>query len=409
VDFGRRSAKRLRRAAVRYRDTVLRLAPQQVDPKLIAYVSFHGRYADSPRVIFEQLNTRLPDYRHVWIVRPGASPELPPNATVVKFGSIAHFRALATARMVITNDHLPRWWRKRRGAFYLQTWHGTPFKRIAFGIRKLDAFPPDFLSRVRADVRKWDCLLSPSPEVTEIFREAFQFEGWIAETGLPRNDALHAPDADAQVAAMKEHLALPPDKRVVLYAPTLRDELVTSGRPFRPPFDWSRFGRELGDECVLVLRLHPNMRAWDSDAHSDFVIDLSSHSDIEDLLLVADVLVTDYSSTAFDFAPTGKGVIFFMPDRERYERDERGFYIDPDSGVLPGPIVTDEDDLFERLADPSTSVPAANLSAFVATFAPRDDGSAAERVISEVIEPELRRGCSRHQVGRPIHPNAASG
>jgi CDP-glycerol glycerophosphotransferase len=217
------------------------------------------------------------------------------------------------------------WYRKRDGQTYLQTWHGTPLKTLGFDLTTLTEHRAHAWQEIIADVAQWDILISPNPYTTKIMRRAYRYEGEILKTGYPRNDLLQAPDAEERRAAIRAGLGIAPDMRVVLYAPTWRDDLIIGSRhrrAYQLALDVKKAQAALGSDHVLLLRAHHYMatdRAWRRD--DGFVVDVSDYPDIADLYLATDVLVTDYSSAMFDFAVTGKPMVFFTYDLERYRDD----------------------------------------------------------------------------------------
>jgi CDP-glycerol glycerophosphotransferase len=226
---------RIRRLALReiyYR--IQRLPPVR---DAILFSSFHGKQCgDNPRGIADELRRRGDARENIWAINDW-SVAVPDGATAVLIGTRAYFRALARSRYLICNDHVPLPYRKRRGQRHVQTWHGTPLKRIGYDIGEPKmASGQRYLDYMAGDVAQWDMLLSPNPFSTPIMRRAFGFAGDIRETGYPRNDALveaagraEAGDAPAgaaagQQAAIRQRLGLPAGKRVAMYVPTWRDD-----------------------------------------------------------------------------------------------------------------------------------------------------------------------------------------
>ena len=262
----------------------------RVEEDRVLFTSWRGRYADSPRAIAEELRRRGAPLRQVWVADPGSPPI--PGAHTVAFDSPAFLAELGRARFVISNNTMPAYYRKKPGSTYVQTWHGTPLKRIAFDIAN-----PSFersgriLRNLEREVASWDLLLSPNRFSTEILRRAFRFRGEIAETGYPRTDPLHAPDRDASRARLRSELGLGAGTRAVLYAPTWRD-----GEGFALALDADAMQRALGDDHVLLVRAHHLDGASLRLTENAFVRDVSAVHDSVDLCLAADVLITDYSS-----------------------------------------------------------------------------------------------------------------
>jgi CDP-glycerol glycerophosphotransferase len=344
---------------------------------MVLFDSYRGRYSDNPRALSEPLRRLRPDLPQTWVVRPSTASQIPDWAARVEFGSPAYLRALGAATHVITNLEMPGYFAKRKGTTYVQTWHGTPLKRLAFDVvdpRFVEE--PRYLERLAADVAKWDVLVSPNPFSTPLFRQAFRYGGEVIETGYPRNDILNAPDATATREAVRASLGI--EGRAVLYAPTWRDSRI-----FELQLDLDRL-RTPG--TTLLVRSHAIAPIDLPPGHSDWVLDVSEHPDIRELYLAADVLVTDYSSVMFDFAVTGRPMLFFTYDLEYYRSDLRGFYFDFEADA-PGPLLDSTAAVAEALED-LESVSARYAGAyerFVARFCPLDDGGAAERVIDAVF------------------------
>lgn len=352
----------------------------RVQEDLVLFTSWRGRYADNPRAIAEELRRRQAPLRQVWVLEPGA-PAVP-EARAVPFGSSAFLAELGRARYVVSNNTMPDFFHKKAGSTYVQTWHGTPLKRIAFDIPD-----PSFkrsgriLRNLVRDVASWDLLLSPNRFSTEILRRAFRYRGEIAETGYPRTDRLHASDRGAVRAALRRRLGIDDDVRAILYAPTWRDD-----DDFALALDVAEMARALGDDHVLLVRAHhldgPSLRLDDDP----FVRNVSAIPDAVDLCLAADVLVTDYSSLMFDFAVTGKPMLFFTYDLARYRDKLRGFYFDFEAEA-PGPLLATTAQVIAALEelDELGARHAEDYARFQERFCHLDDGHAAGRVVDLVF------------------------
>ncbi|MFC7592828.1 CDP-glycerol glycerophosphotransferase family protein [Nonomuraea antimicrobica] len=344
------------------------------------YVVNDGRlYADSVRAIYEERLRRGDDSEHIWVVKDGAF--VPPGgATVVRAGSREHHEVLARSRHIVTNSFLPAWFRAREDQVVLQTWHGTPAKLIGNDQPHMNRDPrPPIWHRQAAEVRGWDLLLSQSPWATPVLRKAFGYKGEILESGLPRNDVLNSPDRDSLAQAVRERLGLAEGKRVVLYAPTWRDY---DRKNAMVKLDLAKARQALGADHEILVRAHP-MQAM--PAVPDIARDVTTYPDIADLLLVADVLVTDYSSVMFDFACTGKPIVLYGYDLAKYST-KRGLYLDLPE-LAPGPLLSTSAQVIEALRsiDEVAARHADRYDAFRATFAPRDDGKATARVVDRLF------------------------
>jgi CDP-glycerol glycerophosphotransferase len=345
------------------------------------FTSWQGLfYSDNPRALSEALHRRAPAVPQVWVVGEATGP-VPERITPVLRGTPEHMAALEGARWIVSNDTIHDPFRKAPGTTYLQTWHGTPLKRIAFDVaRPVFAGHETYGEELARDVARWDVLLSPNRFSTDILRGAFRFTGEVLETGYPRNDLLLAPERDAIRAAVREALGIPDGVRAVLYAPTWRDD-----RPFSLELDLAAAARALGEDHRFLVRAHWHAGAGEP-VEGDAVIDVTHHQDLRELYLAADVLVTDYSSAMVDFALTGKPILSYVYDLEHYRDVLRGFYVDLEA-VAPGPLLTTSDAVIGALADLDAMVAATaeRAAAFRARFCDLDDGRASERVLDAVF------------------------
>src|SRR5690606_14217128 len=232
-------------------------------------------------------------------------------------GSREHYEALARSRYIVTNAFLPSWFRAREDQTVVQTWNGTPVKHVGNDLPHMARDPkPPIWHRQAAEVRGWSLLVSLSPWATPVLRKAFGYRGEVLESGYPRNDVLCLPAAEREelAAAVRRRIGLPDDARVVLYAPTYRDY---DRKNSKVKINLQQAAKALGRDHVLLVR-HHSMQATPVVPQDGFAYDVTAYPDMADLLLVADVLITDYSSAMFDFAVTGRPMIFYAYDMERF-------------------------------------------------------------------------------------------
>jgi CDP-glycerol glycerophosphotransferase (TagB/SpsB family) len=231
---------------------------------------------------------------------------------------------------------------------------------------------------------RWDVLLAQNAYSAKIFRSAYAMKGPIWEEGYPRNDVLHHDPSvtKADVAAIRRAAGIPPKARVVLYAPTWRDDRTE----MVDYVDLTTFAAELGKDHVLLVRGHSRTLRYGQDLAAEGLIDVTSYPSMADLLLTADVFVTDYSSAMFDFAGTGKPMVFFTPDLAHYSADLRGFYFDL-LAEAPGPVVSTRDELRDAIRSSIDGQPefAERAAAWRERFTPRDDGAAGRRVVERML------------------------
>ena len=229
-------------------------------------------------------------------------------------------------------------------------------------------------------------MVSPNEYTSEIYRSAFAYEGEIIESGYPRNDILYNADSK-KIAQLKDSLKLPEDKKIILYAPTWRDDEYydTASVRFTLELDLNRLKREFGDEYIVILRLHYFIADnIDLSGLDGFVYDLSKHEDIAELYLISDILITDYSSVFFDFANLERPMLFYTYDLDKYENMLRGFYIDIND--VPGPLLMNNDEVVDaiRNIDEINEKYAEKYQEFYNKFCNIDDGNASKRVYERI-------------------------
>jgi CDP-glycerol glycerophosphotransferase len=345
------------------------------------YNSFGGRFSDSPRAIHAELLRRGGPHEHVWLADPEHAAVFPEGVDTVELGSREFIDVLEAADVLVANTHTEVEWHKPPGALYLQTWHGTPLKRIHWDVLWA---PEGRLERLQRDVDRWDVLVSPNRASTPVLRQAFRFDGEVLESGYPRNDVLSAPDREQARAGVRAELGIPDPARAVLYAPTWRDDFVFGGstEPVTLALDVARVADDLGRDHRFLLRLHYMLTGRLTAIEHPAVRDVSSRPEISDLYLAADVLITDYSSVMFDFAVTGKPMIFFAYDHAAYRDSLRGFYFDFEP-IAPGPVIESTPALVAALREAPDG--GARYTAFRERYCHLEDGHATARVVDRLM------------------------
>lgn len=360
---------------------------QPIKENKILFESFYGKfYTDSPKYIYEYLYENYKDkFEFVWVLNKN-NIKIPGNPTTVKRFSLSYYKHLAESKYLVFNTRQPKRLKKREEQVYIETWHGTPLKRLGFDQGNLYLDDPNSKKSYRKDSSQWDYMVSPNNYTSEIYRSAFAFEGDIIESGYPRNDILYNYN-DEQVFELKKQLKLPQDKKIILYAPTWRDDEYydTASVRFNLELDLHRLKEEFGDEYIIILRLHYfiadniNLKGL-----KGFVYDLSKHEDIAELYLISDMLITDYSSVFFDYANLKRPILFYTYDIDKYQNVLRGFYIDINE--VPGPLLMTNDEIVSaiRNIDKINEEYADKYEKFYNRFCYLDDGNASKRVYDEI-------------------------
>lgn len=345
----------------------------------VFFESFYGQSATcNPLALDREFAATRPDVARYWSV-VDASVEVPEGSIALIEGSADWWRIRGSARLLVVNDWLRNRFRKRRFQTVLQTWHGTPLKKIALGR------PGVGLRTVLATIRersRWSIMLAQNPHSTGVFRSAYAFLGPIWQEGYPRDDALVGESDGVTGAAIRARLGIADDVTVLLYAPTWRDD-----RPEHiDHLEVAAFTDALGPGYVTLIRGHSRTLRPGRDVRASNVLDVTGYPDVTELFLVADALITDYSSVMFDYSVTGKPMFFFAPDLEHYREQLRGFYFDIDAAA-PGPVVQQASELVGLVLDRErvSAEYAGKYSDWRARFNPRDDGHSAERIVARLL------------------------
>ena len=372
----------------------------KVDPKLVIFIAFHGRgYSDNPRAIYEAMrqDPRFEGYRFIWFIKNHKQKQITiPGAEVKEYFSFSYFYYMSKAKYWIINCKMPTYIAKKEEQVYLQTWHGTPLKRLAHDIEAAEDMTfyrsaVSFAQMTQSydiDVARYNYMISPNPFCTEVFQSAFRIQRErLIETGYPRNDFI-CNTTKEEMERLKEKYRLPKDKKIVLYAPTWRDNsYVASGYTFELKADFHKWKEILGEEYIVVFKPHYLIiNTYEKDSSlQGFLYSIPAEADIRELYVISDMLITDYSSVFFDYAILKRPIYFYMYDIEEYANDLRGFYfyIHKD---LPGDIYTNEDELLAAVKQDAYDETA--YQAFYERFCSCEDGNAAKRVIDIVFHKE---------------------
>lgn len=371
--------------------TQLRLpAAQIVPPGGVFFESFYGRQVScNPLALDAEIARTFPGLTRYWSVT-SERQVVPSGAIPVLVGGAEWHAARRGAQLLVVNDWLRYRFRRRRGQTVLQTWHGTMLKHLALG-------RPNVGLRtrlaIRRESRRWSLMLSQNPHSTEQFRSSYAFRGEILELGYPRADRLANATIGAErnpiaVRSARAALDVPSGARVLAYTPTWRDGGVT----VVDDLNVQLLAAELGEDWVIVARGHTRTHGFGGyGGAAARVIDASAHPDVNDVILAADLLVTDYSSIMFDAAVARVPMLFFVPDLAAYRDRERGFTFDFEREA-PGPLLSERSEVVACAAEWAEQGAHASwlkperAEAWRERFAPHDDGHAAERVVAALRE-----------------------
>lgn len=365
---------------------LMRLLP--LKPKIVMFESLWGAYFnDNPRAIYEYWKEKYPNYKFVWSFKDLATSRDTEVTAVRKF-SFKYWYYLARAKYLIENTNFPNQYAKRKGQIEVQTLHGTFMKTMGFDEPQFRKGSTKAQRNFMMRNSRWDYLISPSEYMDMVTKQAFDYHKKILPVGFPRNDLLINGNNPKNIHQLKAKMGIPESKKVILYAPTFRQNGVVDLE-----LDIAAMQKRLGDEYLLLVRLHYLVaNAVDLHRFSGFARDMSSYGSIEELYLVSDVLITDYSSVMFDYGYLRKPMIFFAYDLDWYlDANNRGVYLDY-IGTVPGPVLKNTEQIIDQLLNFDNL--SANYQKKLEQFYDRfclygRDGKAAEKTVETVISTHL--------------------
>lgn len=374
--------------------------------KIVMFEAFLGKQcACSPKAIYEYMlqDERFADYTFVWAFRENKLKKMKkqlknPQTIVVEYKSKKYYKYFAKAKYWITNWRIPLYMTKKPDQILIETWHGTPLKKIGLD-QNIESNPLASQKKSHKmyidDAKRYDYFVSPSAFCTRVFATSFGLdqlhkEDILIETGYPRNDFL-LNYTQEDVGKIKKKLKIPQDKKVILYAPTWRDNQHTLGVGNTLDIEdhFYRFLDMIGEEYVVIVRLHYLIASKvNLSAYKGRVFNFSSLDDINQLYVISDILITDYSSVFFDYANLHRPVLFYMYDLEEYSTQVREFYIDLEE--LPGPILKTQEELLAAVSDIENIEKRyqEKYQKFCDTYNYLDDGMASKRVAELCIRAE---------------------
>ena len=351
--------------------SLFRLFP--IKKNRIVFMSYYGKYTNcNPFAIYEEIKKNGLPYECIWVDN---TPKAGDRA--VNYKSIAFYYYIRTARFLIFNARPNFDIKKRKQHRYIQTWHSSlGFKWIDKDAE--DTLDKRYVKKAKKDSTYIDLLISGCRFRTECFRRNFWYSGEIAEIGTPRNDILFSKEKECIAKATKKALGIDENTKVVLYAPTFRNSGDLS---YVTSLDVNMLLRRLQDtfsgNWVLVYRVHPNVSFDRSFAPG--TIDASNYRDMQALLLMSDVLLTDYSSVMFDFMLLNRPIFIYASDYEEYVGKERNVYFT--ISELPFAVCTANDALAEAIGSFSPTGYQTNLQSFMRRIGSFECGLASQKIV----------------------------
>lgn len=362
---------------------VFKLLP--IKKNQIVFFSLDNGLSDNPKYIYKEILNSKKKYKLYWIMSEDKILSLDSqNTKVVEKYSVEASYILARSKVVVTNYRKLFLYKLKRKQKYIQTWHGTALKKIEQDVENI--LSKSYLLNAKSDSKDCDLILSGNEYSTKLIKSKFWYSGKVLNSGTPRNDLMFSNDQQLK-NDIKHQLGILETEKVIMYAPTFRGcNLVDL-----PPIDVDLLLSNLNkhDNYVLILRLHPNVsKGIDIKEHYKSihgkVINGSLHGDMSELLFVSDILITDYSSTMFDFSLSHKPCFLYTYDEEKYVNNDRGVYMSLDD--LPYSRFKTIEELLEGIRTFDEEVYISNLTRFFNKLGNYEKGNAAKQVVSYIEE-----------------------
>lgn len=355
-----------------------------INPKQIVFESMWGKkYSCNPKHIYEFIDKNYPEYECIWFLDDPRTP-ITGNGKRIRRGSLEYFYYLATSKYFFNNVNFEDAYEKREGQIEVQTMHGTPLKTFGFDVKGELVTETQKVNYIRRNSR-WNYLVVQGDFMAEKAVPCFGCETPILKTGYPRTDTLFENNNEEKINELKKKLKLPLDKKVIVYVPTWRIR-----NKFDMHLDIEKMREELSDEYILLIRIHHfSASGYTIPADNKFVFDFNNYHTVEDLYLLCDILITDYSSVMFDYGVLKKPMMFFTYDIREYADNLRGMYFDIEKEA-PGPLVYTSDELICAISniDEEMEKCKGRVDAFNNKYVNFEGPNSCERIFETVFDPE---------------------
>ncbi len=377
----------------------------KIDNNKIVFVNFTNKsYGCNPKYIAEEIIRQNLPYKMVWLVKDPKKEKqnFPPNIKLVKSNSYKALRELRSAKFWISNSRLnyyiKKGLKKRYNQVYIQTWHGY------LGIKKIEGDIANkgyekYICKAKSDSKMIDYLISPSEFDANILKNCFWYDKAFLNVGYPRNDIFFLSEEEKynKISEIKSKLNIPDSKKILLYVPTFRDSKTID--VYDLDFDeiQNALKERFSSDYIVLAKLHPNMLKKATAITKKFpnVINVTKYPDTQELLLIADALITDYSSAIFDYMYLKKPAFIYANDIEDYYK-ERGFYLDIKN--LFAPIAYTNKDMISNIKNFDKTDYLNKLEKFIHERNCYDRGIASKAcvdLINKIYKQDLSEGKSK--------------
>ena len=357
-----------------------------VENKIIMSSYDHKKISCNPKYVTKYIIQHLPvnSFEIVWILDNDDFGEFKnsPDIRFIKSNSSDFIREMSSSKFILYNKRTNFKVPKRKGQKYIQLWHSSA------RLKKIEGDAASHLSshyirEAKKDSNKIDLMLSGSQHSTDIFQRAFWYHGEILNVGTPRNDIFFNNNIEL-VKTIKERLGVSPDTKICLYAPTFRSKYMYNYFDILKEDLIHSLSEKFGDNWKLLIRLHPNLSKHKVNIDNNNILDVSSYHDIQEILYVSDIVISDYSSLIFDFCITKRPVFLFVPDLEEYYQFERDLYFKLEE--LPFTMAKSFGELKTLITNFDYEEYQKKLEQFISDLGSFEEGRASQKVVEYMLE-----------------------
>ncbi|WP_160722259.1 CDP-glycerol glycerophosphotransferase family protein [Bacillus sp. USDA818B3_A] len=353
--------------------------------KIFIFSYYGNQYGCNPKYISEYILKNYPNKQFdiVWSFNDIRNKHQINGIRITKTMSLRYFYELCTSKVIVTNFRTTDLFIKRKSQYYIQTWHSSlRLKKIEKDAES--SLSNEYIRMAKRDSQKCDLLLSGCKLSTEIFKRAFWYKGDIIELGTPRNDIFFQ-DISVLKRKILNDLNIPFDAKLVLYAPTFRKDESLDVYDINYEIVSKKLKEKFGGEWVILVKLHPHLIAKSNQlTFTQNVIDATAFDDIQELLSISDILISDYSSLMFDFAITQRPCFLYVPDLKNYIKTERDLYFDIQA--LPFISAYSNKDLGDKIEAFDYEKYKKDLTKFLERIGSFEDGKASGKLLKHIDE-----------------------
>ncbi|GEN57843.1 hypothetical protein GCM10012290_23870 [Halolactibacillus alkaliphilus] len=351
--------------------------------KIIICNYFGKGYGDNGKYIAEEIIKQGLDYDMVWMLKRElvGNTELPNSIRVVKYKSVKALYEMATAKIWIDNSRKEFYPIKRKGQYYIQTWHSPLRLKKIEKDAELD-LSPEYVKSAIKDSNNTDLIISGCDSSWNIYRNSFWYDGEILKTGTPRCDLFFQDDKDIKEKVMN-YFGLAPKSKIILFAPTFRRNNSSEAYTLEYKKILKILEEKYGEDWFFLVRLHPNVSSLsESMKYSDKVLNATNYDDMQELLCAIDILITDYSSSMFDMAIARKPCFLHGKDIEEYISNEREMYFSFDQ--LPFDFSKTDEELLYNIRLFNEANYKRKLDKFSKEINLYEDGTASMQLVEKI-------------------------